>query len=146
MANLSNQKLNLVSRLLSRGGDAPVVERLAGLIEPGAEGRPRASPAEEALRDQLARTVAHLRGGLLPEGGHPAGIPTHGPERPPAPPRPRTEVLWDRFGVPHIFAPDVVSAARAFGWSQARSHGNLLLTLFGRARGRAAEYLGGRRR
>ncbi|RVK17028.1 acylase [Sinorhizobium meliloti] len=53
-----------------------------------------------------------------------------------------TEILWDKFGVPHIFAADDISLARAFGWCQAHSHGDLLLRLFGRARARAAEYWG----
>ncbi len=56
--------------------------------------------------------------------------------------RPRTEVLWDTYGVPHIFAADEVGAFRAFGCAQLQSHGDLLLRLYGRARGRAAEYWG----
>jgi acyl-homoserine-lactone acylase len=34
------------------------------------------------------------------------------------------------------------SAGRAFGWAQMQSHGNLILRLYGQARGRAAEYWG----
>src|SRR5688500_1080264 len=52
------------------------------------------------------------------------------------------EILWDRYGVPHISAPDDSSLIRAFGWAQARNHGDLLLALYGQARGRAAEYWG----
>jgi acyl-homoserine-lactone acylase len=54
----------------------------------------------------------------------------------------RAEILWDSWGVPHIFAQDVESAFRALGWAQAQSHGNLLLKLYGIARGRGAEYFG----
>lgn len=54
----------------------------------------------------------------------------------------RVEILWDTFGVPHIFARDVVALFFGFGWSQTRSHANLLLELYGQARGRAAEYWG----
>jgi acyl-homoserine-lactone acylase len=54
----------------------------------------------------------------------------------------RTEILWDTWGVPHIFAKDKESLARAFGWAQMQNHGNLLLRLYGTARGRAAEYWG----
>jgi acyl-homoserine-lactone acylase len=53
-----------------------------------------------------------------------------------------TEILWDTVGVPHIFGKDVPSAFHAFGWAQMQSHGNLLLRLYGQARGRAAEYWG----
>ncbi|MCP6760261.1 MAG: acylase [Fischerella sp. CENA71] len=53
-----------------------------------------------------------------------------------------TEILWDTFGVPHIYGKDNQSAFYAFGWSQMQSHGNLLLRLYGQARGRAAEYWG----
>lgn len=52
------------------------------------------------------------------------------------------EILWDSWGVPHIFAKDRDGLFYAFGWAQAQSHGNLILRLYGRARGRAAEYWG----
>jgi acyl-homoserine-lactone acylase len=54
----------------------------------------------------------------------------------------KTEILWDTYGVPHIYAKDNQSAFRSFGWAQMQSHGNLLLQLYGQARGRAAEYWG----
>lgn len=53
-----------------------------------------------------------------------------------------TEILWDRWGVPHIFAPDAESLFFAHGWAQAKSHGDLLLRLLGQSRGRAAQYWG----
>src|SRR5262245_61566368 len=53
-----------------------------------------------------------------------------------------TEILWDTWGVPHIFAKDAVGLFHAFGWAQMHSHGNLVLRLYGQARGRAAEYWG----
>lgn len=52
------------------------------------------------------------------------------------------EILWDSWGVPHIYADDGEDLFYGFGWAQARNHGNLLLRLFGEARGRAAEYWG----
>src|SRR5215471_18098917 len=51
-----------------------------------------------------------------------------------------TECLWDQYGVPHIFASDTPSLFRAFGYAQMHSHGELLLRLYGQARGRGAEY------
>ncbi|WP_456297544.1 acylase [Crocosphaera chwakensis] len=53
-----------------------------------------------------------------------------------------TEILWDTWGVPHIYASNNISLFKAFGWSQTKSHGNLLLKLYGQARGKAAEYWG----
>jgi acyl-homoserine-lactone acylase len=55
---------------------------------------------------------------------------------------PSTEILWDRWGVPHIFAENTTGLLRAFGWAQTRAHGDRLLHLYGEARGRAAEYWG----
>src|SRR6188474_2573774 len=49
-----------------------------------------------------------------------------------------TDVLWDRWGVPHIFAPNLNESLYAFGWAQMESHGDLLLRLYGQARGRGA--------
>ncbi|MEB3122339.1 MAG: acylase [Snowella sp.] len=54
----------------------------------------------------------------------------------------KTEILWDTWGVPHIEAKDNQALFRAFGWAQTHSHGNLILKLYGQARGRAAEYWG----
>ncbi len=53
-----------------------------------------------------------------------------------------TEILWDTYGVPHIYGKDAQGAFQAFGWAQMQSHGNLLLRMYGQARGRAAEYWG----
>jgi acyl-homoserine-lactone acylase len=53
-----------------------------------------------------------------------------------------TEILWDRWGVPHIFAPNADAAMYAFGWAQMQSHGDLMLRLYGQSRGRGAEYWG----
>lgn len=53
-----------------------------------------------------------------------------------------TEILWDTWGVPHVYAPDDAGVFYAFGWAQAQAHGDLLLRLYGVARGRGAEYFG----
>jgi acyl-homoserine-lactone acylase len=55
---------------------------------------------------------------------------------------PNAEILWDRYGVPHVFASDRESMFYAEGWAQAQAQGNLLLLLYGESRGRAAEYWG----
>jgi len=53
-----------------------------------------------------------------------------------------TEILWDSWGVPHIYAATDAEAFKGLGYAQAAAHGNLLLKLYGQARGRAAEYWG----
>jgi len=54
----------------------------------------------------------------------------------------RTEILWDSWGVPHVYGRDAEGLFRAFGWAQMQSHGDLILRLYGQARGRSAEYFG----
>lgn len=54
----------------------------------------------------------------------------------------KTEILWDQFGVPHIFAATREDMFHAHGWAQMRNQANLLLQLYGESRGRAAEYWG----
>ncbi len=54
----------------------------------------------------------------------------------------KTEILWDSWGVPHIYGKNAESLFQAFGWAQTQSHGNLILRLYGQARGRAAQYWG----
>ncbi len=54
----------------------------------------------------------------------------------------RTEILWDSWGVPHIYGKNSEGLFQAFGWAQMQSHGDLILQLYGQARGRAAEYFG----
>jgi acyl-homoserine-lactone acylase len=53
-----------------------------------------------------------------------------------------TEILWDTWGIPHIFAKNSTELFHAFGWAQMQNHGNLLLRLYGSARGQGAEYWG----
>jgi acyl-homoserine-lactone acylase len=63
-----------------------------------------------------------------------AGVPAKG-----------TEILWDRYGIPHIFAPDHPSLFYAYGYAQMEAHAELLLRLYAQARGRGAEFYGDRR-
>lgn len=71
--------------------------------------------------------------------GSDAANPT-GPEL--AAPDPASEILWDKWGVPHIFAQEPASAFYGLGWAQTQSRGDLLLRLYASARGRAAEFYG----
>jgi acyl-homoserine-lactone acylase len=54
----------------------------------------------------------------------------------------KTEILWDHYGVPHIFAASREEMFHAHGWAQMRNQASLLLRLYGESRGRAAEYWG----
>jgi acyl-homoserine-lactone acylase len=56
-----------------------------------------------------------------------------------------TEILWDRYGIPHIFAPDHPSLFYAYGYAQMEAHAELLLRLYAQARGHSAEFYGDRR-
>jgi acyl-homoserine-lactone acylase len=66
--------------------------------------------------------------GVLPST---AGVPAKG-----------TEILWDRYGIPHVFAPDHASLFYAYGYAQMEAHAELLLRLYTQARGRGAELYG----
>jgi acyl-homoserine-lactone acylase len=59
-----------------------------------------------------------------------------------AAPGPHGEVLWDSFGVGHVYARSEADLFRGYGWAQTRSHGDLLLKLYAEGRGRAAEIWG----
>ena len=54
----------------------------------------------------------------------------------------RDEILWDTWGVPHVYGTTDEAVFRGQGWAQMQSHGDLILRLYGQARGRAAEYWG----
>ena len=54
----------------------------------------------------------------------------------------KPEILWDQYGVPHIFAADRESMFYGHGWAQMQNQANLLLRLYGESRGRGAEYWG----
>ena len=53
-----------------------------------------------------------------------------------------TEILWDHYGIPHIFAPDHPSLFYAYGFAQMEAHAELLVRLYAQARGRGAEFYG----
>ena len=53
-----------------------------------------------------------------------------------------TRIVWDTWGVPHIYAKNDEDLFMAMGWAQMHSHADLALKLFGKSRGRAAEYWG----
>jgi acyl-homoserine-lactone acylase len=64
------------------------------------------------------------------------------PARPPA--VPRSEILWDTWGVPHVYGRTLDDLGYGYGLAQAQLHGDAILRLYGLARGRGAEYWGER--
>jgi acyl-homoserine-lactone acylase len=52
------------------------------------------------------------------------------------------EILWDKWGVPHIYGKTSQEMYYAFGRAQMTNHADLILKLYAQARGRAAEYFG----
>ncbi|MDR1990610.1 MAG: penicillin acylase family protein [Acidobacteriaceae bacterium] len=59
-----------------------------------------------------------------------------------SPAAPKGEILWDHYGVPHIFAATREDMFYQEGWAQMSAQADLLLQLYGESRGRAAEYWG----
>ncbi len=55
---------------------------------------------------------------------------------------PENEILWDTWGIPHIYAQKNADLYRMMGWAQMRNHGDLLLKLYGEARAKSSEYWG----
>ncbi len=53
-----------------------------------------------------------------------------------------TELLWDEWGVPHIYAKNNNELFYTFGYAQMHSHANTILKNYAYSRGRAAEYFG----
>jgi acyl-homoserine-lactone acylase len=52
------------------------------------------------------------------------------------------EIIWDEYGIPHIYRPDLLTAVKGFGFAQMESHAELILQKTAEARGRTAEYFG----
>ena len=55
-------------------------------------------------------------------------------------PQKGSEILWDTFGIPHLYAKSTPDLFFLYGYAQAEAHANLLLHAYGESRGRAAEY------
>lgn len=54
------------------------------------------------------------------------------------------EIKWDTWGVPHISAETSAETYYAFGWAQMKAHGDVILKSYAKARGRSAQYWGGK--
>ena len=54
----------------------------------------------------------------------------------------RNEILWDTYGVPHVYGTSAAAVFHGYGYAQAQSHADEILRLYGESRGRGAEYWG----
>ncbi len=54
----------------------------------------------------------------------------------------KTQIAWDKWGVPHITSDNVEDLFYAQGWAQMHNHANLILEMYGSSRGKGAEYWG----
>ena len=52
------------------------------------------------------------------------------------------EILWDTYGIPHIYGPDLLTVVRGYGYAQMENQAETILTNVAAARGRSAEYFG----
>jgi acyl-homoserine-lactone acylase len=86
--------------------------------------------------------ILHLTSVLLPLALAACAGGRSEPPRSPAPAQ--SEILWDTWGVPHVYGRSVEDVGYGYGWAQAQAHGDAILRLYGLARGRAAEYWGER--
>ena len=53
-----------------------------------------------------------------------------------------SQIVWDTWGVPHIYANNIEDLFYQQGWAQMNNHANLILELYGSSRGKGAEYWG----
>jgi acyl-homoserine-lactone acylase len=54
----------------------------------------------------------------------------------------KAEILWDKFGILHIYGPDVLTVVRGLGYAEMENHAETILMNVASARGRSAEYFG----
>ena len=54
----------------------------------------------------------------------------------------KNEILWDTYGVPHVYGKTEAAVFYGYGYAQAQSHADTIFRLYGEARGRGAEYWG----
>jgi acyl-homoserine-lactone acylase len=52
------------------------------------------------------------------------------------------EILWDQFGIPHIYGPDVLTVVRGLGYAEMENHAETILMNVAAARGKSAKYFG----
>jgi acyl-homoserine-lactone acylase len=113
-------------------GDASPRDRaaLAPQVRSGAEERLMTHPFRKLATLAVAAAVA----ALAACGGAPAAATSASPAG--------NEILWDTYGVPHVYGASTAAVFYGYGYAQAQSHADEILRLYGEARGRGAEYWG----
>jgi acyl-homoserine lactone acylase PvdQ len=84
------------------------------------------------------RTFAALALATVFAGLAGRGVPTVASQAAPL----ENEILWDTYGVPHIYGKDTPAVFYGYGYAQALSHADEILRLYGESRGKGAEYWG----
>lgn len=92
-------------------------------------------PATPARRSRTAGLAAVFLVAVLAAAGCASDRGADLPDR-------GAEIVWDEYGVPHVYAATDRDLFRAFGWAQMESHAARLVRLYAAARGRAAEHFG----
>ena len=54
----------------------------------------------------------------------------------------KNEILWDTYGVPHVYGKGTAAVFYGYGYAQAQSHADEILRLYGESRAKGAEYWG----
>jgi acyl-homoserine-lactone acylase len=54
----------------------------------------------------------------------------------------QAEILWDQFGIPHIYGPDLLTVVRGLGYAEMENHAETILMNVAAARGQSAQYFG----
>jgi acyl-homoserine-lactone acylase len=75
---------------------------------------------------------------IVPISAGAGRAPAQAPEKPAY----HGDVLFDTYGVPHVYGKDEASMFYGFGYATMKNHGDLVMKLYAEARGRAAEYYG----
>jgi len=83
-----------------------------------------------------------LKWGLVTETPAPGASPSADSTEQPNAVKSRAEILWDEFGIPHIYGPDLPTVVRGYGYAQMENHAELILQNIALARGQSAEYFG----
>ena len=83
------------------------------------------------LRPHRLFVAIALAGAALLAQAQPAYKPQHG-----------SEILWDKWGVPHIFAKTTRDMFYLYGYAQTEAHGDLLMHSMAGSRGKASEIYG----
>jgi len=107
---------------------------------------PRTTSRHDAVTDERMASLTRTLAALTLLSALSSALACSAPDAPattaaPAPTL-RNEVVWDTYGVPHVYGTSTAAVFHGYGYAQAQSHGDEILRLYGESRGRGAEYWG----